>query len=776
MHLSTVVVPRKLRFRLVDIRDCRWLVPAWRCLARPLAVRRKRFFVPLCVFCFGMILPIWKAELTKTSQFTCQRPPWEGVLQKNCRVPPAPPQGKLEKCADKSAASPYNAAMNRVFPSSTTEAGENVWRELDRLLEDLAELSKSPATAADFHVACLQRVVHGLGVAGGALWVRSGDRTPEIVARIGPPAGDSKTADPPCSERVAGILDQGQGQAIPPGGTAVRGGTPNRSPFLLLLSPWSIGHEAAGVLEILGPPEASPQAQRAYLDFLQVAGELVADFHRNRQLRDYRLWTADLQRIQRFCQQVHQSLELEPTAYTLANELRQLTACDRVSVLVGRGKRYRVVAVSGVVTPDRRADAVRHLEGLVGQVAATGEPLWHAGPVADLAPQVEHRLQAHLDASHAKVVVVLPLSADAAGASAGAAEPVGALVVERFEGLLDSPLRWKLAAVRSHCALALDHAVELDRVPFFWLLRGFGRRTGWGRSRGGLVVGAVAAVLLAALALALIPAEFRVEARGELQPVRMRDVFAPVEGVVRELYVGHRQAVSADEVLAELRCVEWELQARQVWGELETARARFSAVEAERMRNLRETADQRQRARVLTAEREELREQIASLESQQAILERQQAELVVRSPLAGEVLTWDPGPLLEARPVSRGQVLLSIGDLDGPWQLELRIPDRRVAHVLAAQQRGGSQLPVAFRLASDPARTHHGRLAEVGLRTEWDEREGPFVLATVALVREQLPQRVPGATVTAKIHCGRRALGYVWFHDLWDALRRWLLF
>jgi hypothetical protein len=27
-------------------------------------------------------------------------------------------------------------------------------------------------------------------------------------------------------------------------------------------------------------------------------------------------------------------------------------------------------------------------------------------------------------------------------------------------------------------------------------------------------------------------------------------------------------------------------------------------------------------------------------------------------------------------------------------------------------------------------------------------------------------------TVRARIACGRRSLGYVWLHDLWDAVRR----
>ncbi len=57
MQGSTVRVPRKFRFRFCDIRVCRWLVPAARCLAFPFAVSRNRFLVPLCVFCLGMMGP-----------------------------------------------------------------------------------------------------------------------------------------------------------------------------------------------------------------------------------------------------------------------------------------------------------------------------------------------------------------------------------------------------------------------------------------------------------------------------------------------------------------------------------------------------------------------------------------------------------------------------------------------------------------------------------------------------------------------------------------------
>src|SRR5208337_865382 len=122
------------------------------------------------------------------------------------------------------------------------------------------------------------------------------------------------------------------------------------------------------------------------------------------------------------------------------------------------------------------------------------------------------------------------------------------------------------------------------------------------------------------------------------------------------------------------------LEFKQVWGELQTTRRRLSSAEAEILQVRNETDEQRRRHSQLVAQQEELQELIRNLEEQHVILKKKQAELQVRSPMDGEVLTWDVQQLLQDRPVDRGQALLTVGDLSGPWRLDLRIPDREVAH------------------------------------------------------------------------------------------------
>ncbi len=82
MHLSTVVVPRNLRFRFCDIRAAKWLVPAWRCFALPLADKRNRFLVPLWVFCFGMegFFPLARRWVLQTGHSRCTSQDRKGGL------------------------------------------------------------------------------------------------------------------------------------------------------------------------------------------------------------------------------------------------------------------------------------------------------------------------------------------------------------------------------------------------------------------------------------------------------------------------------------------------------------------------------------------------------------------------------------------------------------------------------------------------------------------------------------------------------------------------
>ena len=216
------------------------------------------------------------------------------------------------------------------------DSADIAWRELDGELDEIAQLVKSEPSPTVFHAECLRRVVAGLDAAGGIVWLQGPAGQLCADACLLPNDG-TRTKDNRSYSCAASCksLEGKQSQMLPPG-VATVGSVRLTNPlrFLLLASPWDAGNEIAGVLEILRLPGAGPKTQEVCLAFLEAVCELVADFHRRRQLGNYRLWSADLKRIQDFAQQVHRSLDLKATAFTVANEGRRLIGCDRVSVLV----------------------------------------------------------------------------------------------------------------------------------------------------------------------------------------------------------------------------------------------------------------------------------------------------------------------------------------------------------------------------------------------------------------------------------------------------------
>lgn len=50
------------------------------------------------------------------------------------------------------------------------------------------------------------------------------------------------------------------------------------------------------------------------------------------------------------------------------------------------------------------------------------------------------------------------------------------------------------------------------------------------------------------------------------------------------------------------------------------------------------------------------------------------------------------------------------------------------------------------------------------------------MLVKVAIDKADLSYLKPGATVSAKIYCGRRAVGYVWFHSVIAFIQSHILF
>ena len=120
---------------------------------------------------------------------------------------------------------------------------------------------------------------------------------------------------------------------------------------------------------------------------------------------------------------------------------------------------------------------------------------------------------------------------------------------------------------------------------------------------------------------------------------------------------------------------------------------------------------------------------------------------------------------------------MTIANVKGSWHLEVDVSDEDIGHVLNARNMSDSgRLPVTFILLTDPAISYRGEVAQVALGTVVTGKREPAVRVTVDLDSNTLSLVRPGAGVVARIHCGRRSIGYVWFRSAYEKLRMQFMF
>jgi multidrug efflux pump subunit AcrA (membrane-fusion protein) len=656
---------------------------------------------------------------------------------------------------------------------------------------EIADLAQENVSRQEFHRELLERVVSALGAVGGAIWLRGEGGKLDLASALNIEA-TALLNDADYRARhgrlVQQVLAKGEGTVVNQRAAAKAPDGSEQDELLLLFAPLKEDDQTTGLLEIFQLPGDDAGATKDLLRTVLDACEAASGFQEAAEPRDDAR-DALTAMFESFTRAAHAELSPRATAYTVANEGRRLIGCDRVSVAVLRGRKCRVEAISGQDLFDQRANPVRRLARLATAVTAAGEPLWFTGETRDLPPQLERAAQAYADESQSRMVAVLPLYRKLDSGTARRREkPLGALVVEQIEDTRPQPgFRERVAVVRDHAGLALGNALEHHSLFLLPLWRFLGKLGLVVRFRTlpktllalGLLAGLVAA-------LVLVPYEFALEGRGTLQPVVRQDVFARIDGQIFTVHVKHLDVVKADAPLAEMRSSELDHKITELEGAIEAKQQELQGLETVRIgeRRTLTPAEEKQ----LTGRKKEIEATLASLREQLKLQRERKADLIIRSPLVGAVTTLDVRDRLIARPVQRGDVLLSVADLKGEWELEVRMPEDRMGHILRARaeleqkrrEEPGSglppDLPVKFILATDPGLTFEGMVKEIHQRAEVRGEEGNTVLIKVAIDKNELPQLRPGASVIAKVQCGQRSVGYVWFHDVIEFVQSRILF
>lgn len=536
-----------------------------------------------------------------------------------------------------------------------------------------------------------------------------------------------------------------------------------------------LGHYASlsrNAMVDLVPKSSSPATQDS-----ASADDHSAGYHRS--LRDF-----------------HRNLDLSGTALRIANESRRLLAADRVTVLLARRNRFKVEAVSGVAVVDRRANSVKVAEAFAEKVVVLGRPLSLPGE-EPLPPQIQEPLDVYLDETDVAEVEVLPLYhlADSDEQSdevsvtgqlhtndqSADQDPFAVLLIESFSGEGNRAITPAMHVVSDEATLALANSLEHQRIFGLRFLKTMGDLFG-GRNLPYTFVATLAAASLLIASL-VIEIDHKIIASGVAEPAGQQNVFARIDGIVKEILVADGQTVDAGDPLLRLENADLESTAESLSGEIQTTTKRLDSVRA---LLLDPGTDPKQSGRMIIEQRQ-LESELENHQAQLSLVREQQDELLIRAPIAGVIAGWQLERKLADRPVSRGNHLMTVVDREGPWQLRLEVPDEDTAEVIENFQREGA-LDIEFAAASNPRSTYEAKLKSISTAARKTPAGANVMdaIAPISIDREMLRELSAdafggkdarsGVETTAKISCGRRTVLSSWFGDVADFFNRNVMF
>jgi hypothetical protein len=685
---------------------------------------------------------------------------------------------------------------------STIDLIEKTTQEINFLVEEVSRMADRDMPPAEFFGEFLKRILTVLVAPAGAIWIRTPQGHLQLqyqinMAQVG--LDKSESGRQMHDELLRQGLIEAKPGHFPPHSSAgtAQGNAPvagNPTDFSILIAPiLNEKQQVAGIVEVWQSPNRHPKAIRGFIQFLLRMAQLASRYLRNHQLRQMigqqQVWT----QLEGFTRSIHSSLSPTEVAYLVANEGRRLVECDRISVAVRYGRKCVIEAISGADVVEKRSNLVQLERKLCGKVIHWGEKLVYSGTKDDsLPPDVLEALDDYLAESHSKLLVVLPLRDERETENENKHNiknpPRSALVMEAFEpNTAPEQLVAQLEVVGRHAASALYNAVEHRRIPmrFIWqpiatVQEGLG-----GKTRAILyTIGAALVVLM--IAMVVVPYPLKMDARGQLLPEERRYITSqwPAEVVDFGEGVNPGSLVFKDQHLVLMHDIDLQERMTKLQGEIAATGAAIDALR--RQLNGSSDAGGQGLAGQLMEKETLLRERKHELDllKERVHADRQrEGYFWLVAPFTGTVLNSDFRENMRNRFVKPSEPILRLGNKDGRWEIELKIPQKHIGQVLSAISKSPKkELDVDLLVTSVPTKVFRGKLAadKVGAmaqpnRDDNNESE-PIVNAWVRVDGDDIPQddRIPrnllvtGVEVHSKIRCGNRAMGYSLFYGVWE--------
>jgi len=580
-------------------------------------------------------------------------------------------------------------------PGETTQRGrsqDEIRDEVRQTVKQLSDLASSEADFDKFSNTVLEKVVGITGAFGAALWQINGNQGPVITHKAGESpsslASSVISADNEQHARALMKVVQSNESLSIDSRSFVEDPADANPPFLLLMAPVrDRNKQCHGAMELLQRGNVSVQAKDGYLRFLGQVSQLFQRWHEQQDLAKLSQHADSWSERLDFINESHGSIDFKQTSYSIANEARRLLKCDRVSVAKWNGSRCKVIAISSQDKFDNRANVVKKLGKIATASVSADAPFWILGSTEGIAPEVARKINDYLDEAHSRTLAVLPLfakppeTADLEMKSRRKKKPkkLGALIIEYFDqDVTEVSIEEDTKLIVGQSQLALENARkhgEIFLLPI-WKRLGWLQKVLFQDHFAKTITGLFALALLTA-AMLFWPMNLEMKIDGVMQPTKRRTIFAQTEGIVEKVHVGNRAKVSKGDLLLQLRSPDLELQIKDIDGRLITLDQQIKSSEYRIAKGFSDPAEMQEVASTLQlfAKRKD------NLIDQQRLIELKKDRLKIYAPIDGTIVTWDAKRRLPGLPVAANQALLAVDDMDGGWQLELKVPQNKIGYI-----------------------------------------------------------------------------------------------
>jgi multidrug resistance efflux pump len=672
---------------------------------------------------------------------------------------------------------------------SQDQSFEAARTRIQRLVDEIATLSKRDIRSEEYFQQFLVRVVQACDAKGGAIWLvgqRSADGKCEFQLAAAVEFESSlfqsdEQQRTNLSKVLTEVVQTKQPTVFAPdpqvqGALQAPRPDANRTPYPFIHVPLFLKEQVLGVLQIWMQPYVVPANYPEFATFLTSLAGHVEQHLQSRRLGTLVVEAQRLQHVLKFTSDLAGSLDPLEVARLSSNYGRDLIGCERCSVLLREGDRWRVMSISGQDVVEKKSSMVKAMSAFVGAhasaevvllskkellaraeaaSAADGEPV----NGRELTPAVRRTDEidlAYFQLSHVVSAAIAPMLDHEK-------QLVGAYFAESTtEGFFDSAQGSKEPGgttrltewLATHTGKQLLAAEDYHSLPFLAATKRIRdtRRllTGHKRQRTLIRLGAFFFILLCVL---FFPKMDNIEGDCGLTPMNRSAIVPEIPARIDRVLVREGDRVKAGDPIAQLdtRKLETELEANA------QERRRYLA-EAERARALGDEAA----ANVAFL-------QASVAEENEKKITADIASATLRARIDGVVVTKDLelhiGEFLQP-----GVPFAEVAALDA-WEAQLDLSEKKIG-LVEKKLAQGKPVDVSFVLYSQSSHTFRGKIEkheQISSQAMARDKENVFI---VTLKNIDIPPQLksamrPGLTGRAKIQLGRRPLIAIWTSRTW---------